>query len=228
MENVFGAPGESVYNEITGTQQQRKGRRHVEYRKAIRSLISAALALSLFAGQPGAEETKRPPESAPPEIHSRDHETEPPGEHSEAAPVVDVEAAPVTRTDFEVRFIAQPQNRRYIPVTYLPTPESEEEVYPVLDEVLLTGKNLVDLVYEDLGEKGFQFQLKLNPVAAERMTDVTEYGIGEQLALILNGQILFYPYVRDTIHEVIEVRGPVGKNKNHAQMLHAWFARLEK
>ena len=220
----LGTAGQSVYNEVMGTVEQRKGKRRVQYPRGIRVVIWIALAIVFWAGLPGAADgaTGSVPGEQP--VQEPAPENPEPGDTAESGKAG--ESAATLRTAFEVRFIAQPQDRRLIPVTYLPTPESEAEVYPVLNEVLLTGRQVVAMEYEDLGEQGFAFRLKLNQDAAKRMSDVTEYGIGEQLALILDGQILFYPYVRDTIHEVIEVRGPVGKNKNHAQLLREWFTRL--
>lgn len=127
-----------------------------------------------------------------------------PAGNSVAAASASVDVLP---DKFQVRLMAEPQDRKLIPVTHYQAPGARKGVVvAVQNDIILDGRSVTGAVLEDRADRLF-LKLTLTPEAQETLDGVCFGNMGKQLAILFDGQLLSAPTISEWDHVELAFRG---------------------
>jgi hypothetical protein len=117
------------------------------------------------------------------------------------------EEEPSPDAEFQIRLMAEPQDRDHIEVDYVPLETASGRVHlPMHRRVLCTGADVVRAQLQE--EEGrVSVLLLVNEAAGARLRRATGGNLGKQLALVYRGQLVAAPTIRDEVSRDIVVSG---------------------
>jgi len=109
---------------------------------------------------------------------------------------------------FEIRLLAEPQDREHIEVEYVSVESGGAVVdVPMLTEILVLGEDVCAArLLEEEGEVP-RVEVRLREKAAARLGRATALNLGKQLAILYEYRLLAAPPVREVLSERVVFRG---------------------
>lgn len=108
---------------------------------------------------------------------------------------------------FQVRLMAEPQDREVVSVTHFESPGSAPgTVVAVLDDIILDGKAVTGAYLEQKGDKLF-LRLTFTPEAREHLGGACFGNMGKQLAILYKNKLLCAPTIDDWEIEELSFKG---------------------
>jgi len=108
---------------------------------------------------------------------------------------------------FQVRLMAEPQDRKLIPVTHFAAPGAGAGVrVAVQNEVILDGRSVRGAQLEPKPD-ALYLRLSLTPDGREALDGICFSNMGKQLAIIFNGRLLSAPTIDDWEHYELVFKG---------------------
>ena len=117
------------------------------------------------------------------------------------------EAATALPDLFQVRLMAEPQDRKLIPVTHFAAPGSPGGVVvAVQNEIILDGRSVADVALEQKANSVY-LRLTLTPEGQEALDGACFSNMGKQLAIVYDGRLLSAPTIDDWEHFELAFKG---------------------
>jgi len=108
---------------------------------------------------------------------------------------------------FQVRLMAEPQDRVYVPVTHFDAPGLPKgTVVAVLNDIILDGRSVTGAHLENRDEKVY-LRLTFTPEAQEALGGACFGNMGKQLAILYNDRLLCAPTIDDWEIEELSFKG---------------------
>ena len=108
---------------------------------------------------------------------------------------------------FQVRLMAEPQDRVYVPVTHFAAPGLQKgTVVAVLNDIILDGRAVTGAHLENRDDKVY-LRLTFTPEAQEALGGACFGNMGKQLAILYNDRLLCAPTIDDWEIEELSFKG---------------------
>lgn len=129
------------------------------------------------------------------------------GDITPPAPI-EASAAPQETDDlFQVRLMAEPQDRKLIPVTHFRAPGASGDVrVAVQNDIILDGRAVLGAQLQSKSDTVY-LRLILTPEGREALDGICFSNMGKQLAIVFDGRLLCAPTIDDWEHFELAFKG---------------------
>ena len=115
--------------------------------------------------------------------------------------------ASAAQAEFQIRLMAEPQDRDHIEVDYVALETATGQVHlPLHRRVICTGEDVVSATLQE-NEYGLSVLIALTEDGGEHLRRATGGNLGKQLGLLYRGQLVAAPTIRDEISRSVIILG---------------------
>lgn len=127
--------------------------------------------------------------------------------HDPAEPTLADAGQPDAPDLFQVRLMAEPQDRRLVPVTHYSAPGSPSgTVVAVLNDIVLDGRSVTGARVEEEGDAVY-LRVLLDGPGQDALDGACFSNMGKQLAIVFDGRLLSAPTIRDWDRAELRFKG---------------------
>ncbi|MBX3178556.1 MAG: hypothetical protein KF886_14435 [Candidatus Hydrogenedentes bacterium] len=127
--------------------------------------------------------------------------------HDPAEPALADAGQPDTPDLFQVRLMAEPQDRRLVPVTHYSAPGSPSgTVVAVLNDIVVDGRSVTGARVEEEGGAVY-LRVLLDAPGQDALDGACFSNMGKQLAIVFDGRLLSAPTIRDWDRAELRFKG---------------------